>query len=151
MPPANAATIAGLLILLLLLRPTAFGASLLLPTTAVSRITALGPRDDARAVSGLPDAAAEGRTASPTAGEEGAGTSAASGCASGQGTGSSHDTGFWRDVPDTSHDDDFGHDVPDTAHDRGFAVDACDLADPAFGTPVAGPPSPSLADQAIMP
>jgi hypothetical protein len=88
MPTANAATIAaGLLILVLLLLPTAFGAALLLPTTAVSRIAT----------------SREGHTASPIPGEAGTGTRAAPGCVAGQGTGSSRDTGFWHDVPDISH------------------------------------------------
>ena len=136
MPTANAASIAaGLTILVLVLLLRAFGASLVLPTTAVSRIAALGPRDHAHAVSDLRGTAAEGLMASPIAGEEGAGNGSAPGCAPSQGTGSSQDSRFWRDVPDTSHDNDFGHDVPDTSQDRSFAVDACDLSYPEFGTP----------------
>jgi hypothetical protein len=136
MPTANAATIAaGLLILVLLLLPTAFGAALLLPTTAVSRIAT----------------SREGHTASPIPGEAGTGTRAAPGCVAGQGTGSSRDTGFWHDVPDISHDTELIHDTPDTSHDWGFIVNVCDLADPASGTPVVGPPSLRRADQAITP
>jgi hypothetical protein len=135
MPPAHAATIAAsLLILVLLLLPTAFGDALL-PTTAVSRIAA----------------SKEGYTASSSAGEAGAGTRTAPGCVAGQGTDSSRDTGFWHDVPDRSHDTELIHDVPDTSHDWGFIVNVCDLADPASGTPVVGPPSPRRADQAVTP
>jgi hypothetical protein len=136
MPTANAATIAaGLLILVLLLLPTVFGAALVPPSTAVSRIAA----------------SREGHTASPIAGEAGAGTRAAPGCSAGQGTGSSRDTGFWHDVPDRSHDTELWHDVPDKSHDWGFVVDACDPSDPASGTPGVGPPTPRLVDQAITP
>jgi hypothetical protein len=134
MPPAHAATIAaGLLILVLL--PTVFGAAFLLPSTTVSRIAA----------------SREGHTASPIPGKAGTGTRAAPGCVDVHGIRSSRDTGFWHDVPDISHDTELIHDVPDTSHDWGFIVTVCDPADPASGTPIAGPPSPSLADPAISP
>ena len=136
MPTANAATIAaGLLILGLLLLLTACGPALVPSHTGVSRIAA----------------SSEGHTASPITGENGTGTRAAPGCLELQGTGSSRDTGFWHDVPDRSHDTELIHDVPDTSHDWGFVVDVCALADPAFGTPVAGPTPLRLADQAVMP
>jgi hypothetical protein len=136
MSTAHAATITvGLLILVLLLLPTAFGAALVPPSTAVSRIAA----------------SREGHTASPFAGEAGTGTSTAPGCVAGQGMVSSRDTGFWHDVPDRSHDTGLFHDVPDKSHDWGLFVDVCDPSDPDFGTPVAEPPTPRLADQAITP
>ena len=133
MPTANAVTIAGLLILVLLLLPTAFGA--VLPSrTAVSRLAA----------------SRVGHTPSPIAGEAGGGTRAAPGCVDVPGMGSSRDTGFWHDVPDISHDTELFHDVPDTSHDWGFVVTVCDPPDPASGIPVLEPPTPSL-DQAISP
>jgi hypothetical protein len=136
MPPAHATTIAaGLLILVLLFLPTAFGTVLLPPRTAVSRIAA----------------SRDGHTASPITGEHGTGTSAALGCMDVPGMGSRRDTGFWHDVPDKSHDTELFHDVPDTSHDWGFIVNVCDPSDPALGTPLARPPSPSLGDQAITP
>ena len=136
MPTANAATIAaGLLILALLLLPTAFGAALVPPRTAVSRLAA----------------SREGHMASPIIGEAGAGTRAAPGCVQVPGMGASRDPGFWHDVPDISHDTELIHDVPDKSHDWGFIVNVCDPSDPAFGTPVVEPPTPSLADQAISP
>jgi hypothetical protein len=136
MPTANAATIAAsLLILGLLLLLTTCGTALVPPRTAVSRLAAFR----------------EGYTTSPITGENGTGTRAAPGCVELQGTGSSRDTGFWHDVPDRSHDTELIHDVPDTSHDWGFVVDVCALADPAFGTPVAGPTPLRLADQAVMP
>jgi hypothetical protein len=135
MPPANAATIAaGLLILVLLLLPTAFGDALVPPRTAVSRIAA----------------AREGHTASPLPGENGTGTRAAPGCVAGQGMGSSRDTSFWHDVPDISHDTELFHDVPDTSHDWGFIVTVCDPSESGSGTPVLAPPTPGL-DQALTP
>ena len=136
MPPAHAATIAaGLLIVGLLLLTTVFGAAFLLPSTTVSRIAA----------------PSEGHTASPIPGEAGTGTRAAPGCVDVQGIRSSRDTGFWHDVPDRSHDTELWHDVPDKSHDWGLIVNVCDPSDPASGTPVLEPPSPRLADQAIMP
>src|SRR5215207_7391469 len=103
MPPAHAATIAaGLLIVGLLLLPTVFGAALVPPHTAVSRIAA----------------SREGPTAFPIAGEASGGTRTAPGCVAGPGMGSSRDTGFWHDIPDRSHDTELIHDVPDTSHDR---------------------------------
>ena len=132
----NAAAIAaGLLLLVLMLLPTVFGAAFLLASTTVSGIAA----------------PSEGHTASPIPGEAGAGTRAAPGCVDVPGMGSSRDTGFWHDVPDISHDTELIHDVPDNSNDWGFIVTVCDPSDPAFGTPVAGPPSPRLADQAILP
>ncbi len=136
MPPAHAATIAaGLLILVLLLLPIVFEAVLVSPRTAVSRLAA----------------SREGHTASPITGEHGTGTRAAPGCVDVPGMGSRRDTGFWHDVPDISHDTELIHDVPDTSHDWGFIVNVCDPSDRAFGTPVAGPFTSSLADQAISP
>ena len=135
MPPAHAATITGLLLLVLLLLPTVFGAAFLLPSTTVSRIAA----------------SREGHRASPIPGEAGTGTRAAPGCVEVPGMGSSRDTGFWHDVPDRSHDTELWHDVPDKSHDWGLIVNVCDPSDPASGTPVLEPPTPSLADQAIMP
>ena len=136
MPPAHAATIAaGLLILVLLLLPTAFSAALVSPRTAVSPIAA----------------SRVGHMASPITGENGTGTSAAPGCVDVPGMGSSRDTGFWHDVPDRSHDTELFHDVPDKSHDWGFIVNVCDPSDLAFGTPVLEPPTPRLADQAITP
>ena len=136
MPSAHAATIAaGLLILVLLLLPTVFGAALVPPRTAVSRIVA----------------SREGPTASPIAGLAGAGTRAAPGCVAVPGLGSRRDTGFWHDVPDRSHDTELIHDVPDKSHDWGLIVNVCDPSDPASGTPVLEPPAPSCADQAISP
>jgi hypothetical protein len=135
-PPAHAATIAaGLLIVGLLLLPTAFSAALVSPRTAVSGSAA---SSEAHTASPITDAALVPPPAAP-------------GCVDVQGMGSSRDTGFWHDVPDRSHDTELIHDVPDTSHDWGFVVDVCDPSDPAFGTPVAGPPSPRLADPAMMP
>ena len=136
MPPAHAATIAaGLLILVLLLLPTAFGGAVLLPSTMVSRLAA----------------SREGHTPSPSAGDAGGGTRTAPGCVEVPGIRSSRDTGFWHDVPDRSHDTELIHDIPDTSHDWGFVVIVCNPSDPASGTPVLEPPSPRLADQALMP
>ena len=135
MPPAHAATIAGLLILVLLLLPTAFSAALVPPRPAVSRIAASRER----------------HTPSPIAGEASGGTRTAPGCVDVPGMGSRRDTGFWHDIPDRSHDTELIHNVPDKSHDWGFIVTVCDPADPASGTPVLDPPTPRLADQAITP
>ena len=134
MPPAHAATIAGLLILGLLLLPTAFEATVL-PRTAVSPIAT----------------SREGHTPSPITGEHGTGTRAAPGCVDVPGMGSRRDTGFWHDVPDISHDTELIHDVPDKSHDWGLFVTVCDPSESAFGTPVLDPPTLNLADQAITP
>ena len=136
MLPAHAATIAaGLMILVLLLLPTVFGAAFLLPSTTVSRIAA----------------SREGHTPSPFTGENGTGTRAARGCIEVPGLAFGWDTGFWHDVPDRSHDTELIHDVPDKSHDWGLIVNVCDPSDPASGTPVLEPPAPSCADQAISP
>jgi hypothetical protein len=135
MPTAHAATIAaGLLILVLLLLPTTFDAALVPPRTGVSRIAA----------------AREGHTASSITDAALVPPPAAPGCVDIQGMGSSRDTGFWHDIPDRSHDTGLFHDVPDKSHDWGLIVNVCAPSDPASGTPVVEPPSPSL-DQAITP